>query len=441
MAQPAPPTGILAPVSDDAPWTVAEAAHTLRRLQFGYSTEQLEQAVQTGRTATLARLLTPRAESPEFEAINSVLRKAAVATGNLEDLQIWWLYRMVHSANPLTEKLALLWHNHFATSQDKVRSVPLMLRQNDLFRLHALGSFATLLHSMARDPAMLIWLDGEANRRRHPNENFAREVMELFSLGVGNYTEKDIQEAARAFSGWQLRDGEFWFNDTQHDPRPKTIFGQTGDFDGNSVVEICLQQRACAHYIAFKLLRTFVTPTPDDAELAAVAERLRAHELQIAPVLHELAHSHLFHDPRHRYAIIKSPIDLVLGMVQGLLEGVKWPSVAQATAELGQSLFAPPSVKGWDGQRLWITSSTLILRANLATEVATGNRFGQLSADVRSQLAKGEQTEVFLTGTLLAGAAQTATIATLNSLLTGTAHDATRAALQLTLQSPEYQLM
>lgn len=441
MSSLAPPQGMLAPVAESTPWSLADAAHTLRRLQFGYSPVQLKQAVAAGRQATLDRLLSPQPETAEFQEVDGVLRTTAVATGNLSDLQVWWLYRMVHSANPLTEKLTLLWHNHFATSQEKVRSVSLMLRQNELQRAESSGSFAKLLHGMARDPAMLVWLDGEANRRRHPNENFAREVMELFSLGVGNYTEKDIQEAARAFSGWQLRDGEFWFNDNQHDPRPKTIFGETGQFDGNSVVDLCLKQPACARYLAFKLLRTFVMPEPGDAEITAVADRLRLHGLVIGPVMHELVRSQLFFDARHRRLLIKSPLDFVLGMAHSLLDAVRWQPIAQTLAELGQSIFAPPSVKGWDGQRLWITSSTLILRANAATDVATSGRFGVLTDAVRGQLIQPDSAVEFLQSVILGGEADAETVAQIRTMTQIGDSKAGQAALQLTLQSPEFQLM
>lgn len=436
-----PPEGPLAPIPDAKPWTRADAAHVLRRLQFGYTPEELERAVAAGRAATLDHLLNPQPETPEFVEVDAVLRKTAVATGNLSDLQIWCLYRMAHSANPLAEKLTLLWHNHFATSQEKVRSVALMLRQNELLRSGAPGPFAELLHGISRDPAMLVWLDGEANRRRHPNENFAREVMELFSLGVGNYSERDIQEAARAFTGWQLRDGEFWFNDSQHDPRPKTIFGKTGHFDGKSVIDLCLKQPACPRHLAFKLLRTFVMPRPGENEIAAVAERLRLHDQSIGPVMKELAGSQLFFAARHRRSLIKSPVDLVLGMLRGLVGSVRWQPAAQAIAELGQSLFAPPSVKGWDGQRLWITSSTLILRANIATEVATGGRFGTLSQVVRQRLASAESAAEFLNSIVLAEESPPETQTQLRAILQSGDAQAGRAALQLALQAPEYQLM
>lgn len=435
------PQSLLAPLADDTPWTAADAAHVLRRLQFGYTPDEFQRTVDEGRTATLDRLLSPQPETAEFVEVDGVLRKTALATGNLSDLQVWWLYRMAHSANPLVEKLTLLWHNHFATSQEKVRSVPLMLRQNELLRSGAIGPFAELLHGISRDPAMLIWLDGEANRRRHPNENFAREVMELFSLGVGNYSERDIQEAARAFTGWQLRDGEFWFNDSQHDPRPKTIFGETGDFDGKSVVDLCLKQPTCPRYLAFKLLRTFVMPYPGEPEIAAVAERLRQHDLSIGPVMYELARSQLFFDGRHRRSLIKSPVDLLLGMLRSVIGSVRWQPVAQATAELGQSLFAPPSVKGWDGQRLWITSSTLILRANIATEIATGGRFGLLTSAVRDRLASADSAYQLLRTVVLGGDSSPETETQLQGLLQSGDAQAGQAALQLALQSPEYQLM
>jgi uncharacterized protein (DUF1800 family) len=361
-----------------SPWTEADAAHLLTRGQFGYSPSDLDQAVERGLAATVERWLAPQPDEREFQVAEKALRDTALATSEIGDLKTWWLYRMRYSANPLVEKMTLFWHNHFATSNAKVNHVGRMARQNDLFREHALGDFRALLHGAARDPAMLIWLDGNANRKRHPNENFAREVMELFSLGLGNYSERDIQEAARAFTGWHVREGEFWFNALQHDAGEKTIFGKTGRFDGNDVIELCLDQPACPRYLAFKLLRTFVTPQPNPELVEALAHSIRRHEFSLKPVLRELFTSQVFFAPEHRRSLIKSPLEFVLGALRALEGGgVPWPAVAALLADLGQNVFEPPSVKGWDGGRLWINTSTLLTRANFAAQFCFSERFGK----------------------------------------------------------------
>lgn len=367
---------VLAPRDPQLPWTTAEAAHLLTRAQFGFTPAELDRAAKDGLAATVDRLLSPQPESAEFRTAEQALRESALATADIADLKTWWLYRMRFSANPLVEKMTLFWHNLFATSNAKVNHVGRMTRQNDVQREQALGDFRVLLHGMARDPAMLIWLDGNANRKRHPNENFAREVMELFSLGIGNYSERDIQEAARAFTGWHVRDGEFWFNSLQHDPGEKTVFGQTGRFDGNAVVDLCLAHPACPRFLAFKLLRTFVMPEPDAARIDAVAASIQKHNLQILPVLREVLTSADFFDSANRRALIKSPLEFVLGSLRALDGSVRWSPVVELLADLGQNVFEPPSVKGWDGGRLWINTSTLLMRTNFVTGLCYSEKFG-----------------------------------------------------------------
>jgi uncharacterized protein (DUF1800 family) len=254
-----------------------------------------------------------------------------------------------------------------------------MAAQNALFRTHAMGDFRELLHAVAHDVAMLVWLDGNANRRRQPNENFARELMELFSLGVGNYTESDVHEAARAFSGWHVRNGQFWFNPIQHDTGDKTIFGQTGSFDGGEVVELCLQQDAAPRLLATKLLRHFVMPSPPDCVIQALAECIRTNNYAMRPVLQTLFSSSVFFGPAARHSIIKSPADFVLGAQRTLEAKVNLRESVNLMAELGQSLFEPPTVEGWKGGRTWINSATMLGRANFAAELAMGSRFGEIA--------------------------------------------------------------
>ncbi|MBS0261792.1 MAG: DUF1800 domain-containing protein [Planctomycetes bacterium] len=360
-------------------WNRRDAAHLLSRLQYGASWTEVDQALKTGLAESLERRLTPQPETPDFQAASDLLRRTAFDTGSVADLKAWWLFRMLNSANPLVEKLSLFWHNHFATSFAKVQSVPYMAAQNDLIRAQALGNFRVLLQGMARDVAMLVWLDGNANRKRHPNENFAREVMELFSLDVGNYTETDIQEAARAFTGWQVRDGKFWFNALQHDTGSKTVLGKTGPFQGDDVVNLCLAQPACPRFLAKKLLRAFVVPEPTSEMITAVAARIREHDYALVPVLRELFSSELFFSAAARGALIKSPLDLVLGAFRTLECQPRLQSVIPVLAALGQDVLEPPTVKGWDGGRLWISSTSMLQRANFVAELATGSRFAALA--------------------------------------------------------------
>lgn len=439
-------TGLLAPydAAREGAWSSREAAHLLGRAQFGFTPKELELATKESLVATVDRLLAPQAESVEYQQAEAALRKTSLATGEIGDLKVWWLYRMWSSANPLSEKLAVLWHNHFATSHAKVRSVPQMLAQNDLIRTHALGDFKQFLHGMAVDTAMLVWLDGNANRKRHPNENFAREIMELFALGVGNYTEQDIQEAARSFTGWHMREGAFWFNRLQHDESPKTVFGQTGNFDGKQIVDLCLAQPACPRFLAMKLLKTFVLTNPTAEIIDAVAARLSHHQLILAPVMRELLTSQLFFEVAHRRTVIKSPLDLVVGSLRSVAQTVKWPPIVKLLGELGQDVFEPPSVKGWEGGRLWINSSTLLMRTNFATALASGEQVATLLKSV-SDGAGGTSESVVarIDKLLLAGAADErlrADLVTHHKQADGDAVQKLRSVMQLVLSLPEYQL-
>ena len=439
-------TGLLAPydAAREGAWSSREAAHLLGRAQFGFTPKELELATKESLVATVDRLLAPQAESVEYQQAEAALRKTSLATGEIGDLKVWWLYRMWGAANPLGEKLTVLWHNHFATSYAKVRSVPQMLAQNDLIRTHARGDFKQLLHGMAVDTAMLVWLDGNANRKRHPNENFAREIMELFALGVGNYTEQDIQEAARSFSGWHVREGAFWFNRLQHDESPKTVFGQTGNFDGAQIVDLCLAQPACPRFLAMKLLKTFVLANPTGEMIEAVAARLRHHNLVFAPVMRELLTSQLFFAATHRRAVIKSPLDLVVGSLRSLNQNVKWPPVVKILADLGQDVFEPPSVKGWEGGRLWINSSSLLMRTNFATALASGEQLATLSKPIVDGAGGTSESVVArLDKLLLGGTADDrlrAELVSHHKQAEGDAVQKLRSVMQLVLSLPEYQL-
>ena len=405
----------------DQIWTRREALHLLWRTQSGATAEQVDRATAEGPGATVRRLIEPQPETSNFTSTESVLLQSAMASGKIGALKNWWLYRMVYTANPLAEKMALFWHNHFATSNQKVRSTAHMAAQNQLIRRHALGSFRELLSGMARDVAMLKWLDSNANRKRHPNENFAREVMELFTLGVGNYSERDIKEAARAFSGWHLRNDEFWFNRTQHDDGSKTVLGKTGALGGEDVLDLCLAHEACPVFLAKKLLAAFVRPDPDKAAVGALAASIRRHDFDMGKVVPELLCSRIFYAQSARRAIIKSPVDLVVGAYRALGNRAKLPPSVQLMADLGQNLFEPPTVKGWEGGRLWINATSMLQRSNFAADLVSGDRYGRIARPDR----KVDYAELLLGGGLAGVPAE---------------RDP-RGRIQFYMSTPEYQLL
>ena len=281
------------------------------------------------------------------------------------ELRNWWVEEMLVTDQPLVERMTLFWHNHFTSSLAKVQFVPALYRQNELFRREALGNFARLLKAVARDPAMLLYLDGVRSVARQPNENFARELLELFTLGEGHYSEADIKNAARAFTGWSIeRDtGSFVNHVQQHDGGEKAFLGQTGHFDGDDIVAILLRQPRTAELVCEKLWREFVSLTPDAAEIRRLAAILRSGGYEMKPVLRAMFLSPAFRDSGNRGTLIKSPVDLVVGSVH--LLGLPVPEKTQLVRMmqgLGQVPFDPPNVKGWAGGESWITTYTLLLR-------------------------------------------------------------------------------
>lgn len=347
-------------------------AHLLRRAGFGASREQLEDYGRKGLAATVTELVNYQ------ELANPIDRAQPQARGDElrpQDVRSWWIERMLYTTRPLEEKMTLYWHNHFATAVSKVRNANYILEQNQLFRKHALGNFRTLLKQVSRDPAMVIWLDNYRNRKGSPNENYARELMELFTLGIGHYTEQDIKQAARAFTGWFAAPtgGGFRFMARQHDSGQKTFLGRTGAFDGDDIIDIILDQPQAPLFLARKLVRFFVTDEPSDALVAPFAKMIRENNYEIKPVVERILRSEAFYAPEHRYAKIKSPVEFVIGgmrMVSGPIPDKALPLVTRALSyflrQMGQDLLNPPNVKGWDGGRAWITTSAMLSRANLA---------------------------------------------------------------------------
>ena len=283
-------------------------------------------------------------------------------------LREWWFREMLTTPSPLTEKMTLFWHNHFATSQQKVRFTPFMYRQNVLLRRNALGNFGSLLREIGRDPAMLIYLDGVNSRKESPNENFAREVMELFTLGEGHYGEKDIKEAARAFTGWSVdrEAGDFMFRRAIHDFGNKTVLGKTGNFDGDQVIDVLLSKPETAQFITRKLWKEFVSTVPDEREVARLAAMFQESGYNIAKLMRAMLISDAFYAPTNRAALIKSPVEFVVGTIKTFeIETANLRPFVLASALLGQNVFAPPNVKGWPGGEAWINSASLLGRKQL----------------------------------------------------------------------------
>lgn len=366
----------------DGAWDLSAAAHLFRRAGFGADRDQLEAAVSVSPTEAVDQLLSA-AEPGDFQTEMSVLASSAIAGGNVQPLSAWWLYRMLATPCQLLEKLTLFWHGHFATGADKVTDPALMLAQNQLLRRLACGRFEELVQEVSRDPAMLLYLDAASSRKAHPNENYARELMELFCLGEGRYTEQDIREIARCFTGWEVRRGEYRFNRYQHDSGEKQFLGKAGVFGGEDAVRIVMEQPSAPEFLTEKLLRFLVMDEPTDPTVlcAPLARQFRDSGLELRLLLRTMLTSRLFFAPESRGRRVRSPVELAIGLLRCLNGSTNTVALATTLQQLGQGLFYPPSVKGWDGGRTWINSSTLLGRSNLVRALLSGpgTRFGRTS--------------------------------------------------------------
>lgn len=360
-----------------------DARHLLNRAGFAASQQEINAFTSLTRAAAAEKLVQGAREvaiTPAPKWINEPIipaskyrdmtreeREAELKLNNERafDLREWWFREMLTTPSPLTEKMTLFWHNHFATSQQKVRYATFIYQQNALLRQYALGNFGTMLHQVARDPAMLIYLDNANSRKEQPNENFAREVMELFTLGEGHYTEKDIKEMARAFTGWSVdrEKGEFMFRRQFHDAGEKIIFGKKGNFEGDQALDLLLKRPETAKFITRKLWREFISPEPDEIEVARIATVFRDSGYNNAKLVRELLMSDAFYAAQNRATLIKSPVEFVVGtMKQFDIDTPNLRPFVAASNLLGQHIFSPPNVKGWPGGEYWINSATLLSR-------------------------------------------------------------------------------
>lgn len=409
----------------DGAFDTVKAAHLLNRAGFGGTPSEIARVLEQGPAGAVEGLLdfpdAPAEEQsatdvPDLSKIEGYPRTFAerrkmfvgktpeerqmiqqrLQAANREAIQAtvaWWMGRMVKGPSPLQEKLTFFWHGHFTTSARDERSAWLMWQQNELLRRQAAGNFKQFVRAISRDPAMLDYLNNQQNRKQSPNENYARELMELFTLGIGNYTENDIKESARAFTGWAHDGDEFLYRRGDHDNGDKVFFGRKGDFDGDDIIDIIFQHKAVAPYIAGKLWSHFVYENPEPELCAALGDIMKEAKWDLRPLLYAMFTSRGFYSSRAIGTQIKSPVQLVVGTIR--LLDVPMPAgrqLAGALDQMGQIPLAPPNVKGWPGGRAWINTSTLFVRYNTAVYLAGQGQAVQGGKVSRRLLGKARET-------------------------------------------------
>ena len=381
---------------------LALMAHLMRRAGFGATREELERYVAQGYEATVEELLNPDDKPRDLED-EDLIRRYHIERNSFHtvgDSATYWLYRMINTKRPLEEKFALFWHGVFATGDNKIDNPRKILNQIEMFRRSGMGSFQTLLLRLSKDPAMIFFLDNKDNHGEAVNENYGREILELFSMGVGNYTEVDVRECSRAFTGWTLRNArlhtvieslgsvwpygrlewQFQYDEQDHDHTEKAFLGHTGDFNGEDVIDIICRQPATARFIARHLYTFFVAdeaqvpawntvPPRDPEAIQILADAYFEHNYNIRSVLRVLFNSDFFKEAR--FTKVKSPTELVVGTAR-LSGGYRAPQLKDGylynvTGYMGQKLLNPPSVEGWHTGSEWITSGSLVQRVNFAT--------------------------------------------------------------------------
>ena len=458
------------------PWDDRLAAHLLRRAGFsGTPGEVARLAAMSPHDAAESLIHFPDtsalAPAPEvmaypssprfaFKGLDEMQKREAArarrqeAVGDIIALQEWWLGRMLTTPAPLQEKMTFVLHGHFTTAAVQKGVWPnLVLAQNQLFRQYALGNLHDLTVAVSKDPAMLLYLDNAENNKSHPNENYSRELMELFTLGLGNYTEEDVRQSARAFTGWTIdrQTGEFTFNPRTHDDGVKTFLSRTGNFDGTDIVDIIYQQRAAETFWATTLLNAFVYNDPEPELVNEFANVIARNRFELAPTMSTLLRSNVFYSQRAYRALVKSPVEFVVGAHKQLGLDRIVAGTPAALRSMGQVLYYPPNVAGWPGGANWLTSQMLIARENFVTRLVNGRDMssstwvGQVPMDATKASKE-------IVATILHGDAPDQAYAQLVAYLDGSGTSAlgmlsaenyderVRGAAYLTMAMPAYQL-
>jgi uncharacterized protein (DUF1800 family) len=399
QAAASPTPDLSRPIDDPKRW----AAHLLRRAGWGGSLQQIEDVASLDREGAIDRLL-------DFETVDNAALDARIARESfnlstpgrgpdgkrpplIRDMQRWWLTRMAYTARPLEERMTYLWHGLLTSqvSQVGVQAAKQMVRQNELFRAHALGQYDALLQAVSKDAAMMLYLNTIESTKEHPNENYARELMELFSMGEGNYTEDDVRESARAFTGWRLTrpsrerppeglseaerdewlnqmwgawEPEFRLEPRLHDTGTKTFLGKTGNFGGEEIVGIIMEQAATGRFITRRLFSDLAFRDPDEATIDRLVAVWNASEHSVREVVRAILVSDEFGSVRAYRSLVRSPVEFAVGAVRGLGIETNWQTIEQSAAGMDQRLFEPPSVAGWPGGEAWLSSGTFFGRVN-----------------------------------------------------------------------------
>jgi uncharacterized protein (DUF1800 family) len=432
---------------DAAPWDVRRVAHLHRRAGFAGTWAEIQRDLKDGPETSVGRLLagTSAMHAPgEFASTANLLADAAVAANEPGRLKAWWFYRMLFGPDPLAEKLTLMWHNHFATSVSKVQDLGAMRRQNDTLRKNCKAPFTELLNASVREPALLAYLDAPANRKGHPNENLGRELMELFTLGVGNYTEVDVKEAARCLTGWTVEDGKFTEVSARHDEGDKTVLGKKGKWSGADLVKVLLDCPATANRIVWRLCDTFFGEKAVSADaVKSLADGLIANKLDVGWAVGTILRSKAFFAEANIGTRVKGPVDFIVGAARSLEMFDPAPStlaLADWSGRMAQDLFEPPNVGGWPGGRAWIGARAMIARSNFVSALVDGSNAGRAKPYDPDELAKkyDQPTDAnaliaFHCRLLLGGEPTTA-------LTTRLTKGMGRKMVSILLAAPEYQL-
>ena len=377
------------PAAEEPLDEASRIAHLLRRAGFGAGKAELERFRSLGLQGTVEHLLdytgVPDAALDRLAALELDLTK-------LDQLQRWWLLRMLHTTRPLQEKMVLFWHGLLVSGNSKVGSPPLMLRQSEFFREHAFDSFPAILKGIGRDPAMMIYLDITGSQKARPNENYARELMELFALGVGNYNEGDVQQGARAFTGWSVnrRDGTVTYNKQQHDDGLKNFLTQTGNFGPDDIVDIIVAHPASSRHLARHLFSFFAYENPPAAALEPLVAAYEANDHSVRAMIETLFTSEEFYSRRAYRAVVKSPVEYVIGALRTLEVETTGEFLPGLVTRMGQALFNPPNVAGWPGGGAWLNSATWFERMNFANRLATARGDKQLAVPDLNQWLEEE---------------------------------------------------
>ncbi|MEW6073579.1 MAG: DUF1800 family protein [Planctomycetota bacterium] len=442
------PAAAWAPYAPDAarPWTLARASHLYRRAAFGARAEDLVRALAGGPEQAVAELLAPPGDLTAFDRARDADETAACRSGRSDAVRDWWLRRMILSPHPLRERMALLWHAHFALDAAQVKEAPAVRRHVALLREHALGSYRSLVEAMVRDPALLASLGAAASRRGQPAEGLARALLERWTVGAEHCAEEDVREAARAFTGTFVRGDEVIHVAREHDGGVKRVLGRTGPFTGEDVVQIALAHPATAETVVRRLWRAFVSEVEEPAPaLLAPLARSFAAGLDLGRLAGTILRSSLFFSDAARGQRITSPVELAVGLVRSLEGLIATSTLARDLDRLGQRLLHPPTARGWAGGPAWIDRVTLLRRQALAAALlAEGGAYGG-RLDPREVAARHGHADVnaaadFLADLLLPEGGEAVRSAARAELSRGAPGEALRRFAIAIARSPEYQL-